>query len=71
VRYRITTTLRSGILDNAGKATASALRSLGFDDVQSVRIGKTITLKCNPQDIKAIAKSQVNEVMEDYQIEEM
>ena len=68
-KYIITTTLRSGILDNAGKATTQALHNLGFSDVNNVRIGKTYELKCDEKNIERIAKSLTNEVMEDYRIE--
>ena len=61
--------LKPGILDNAGKATTRALHSLGFDNVNNVKIGKTIKLTCDENDIERIAKSQVNEVMENYTIE--
>ena len=68
VKYTITPTLRSGILDNAGKATTQALRNLGFSEVNNVRIGKTYELKCEEKDIERIAKSLTNEVMEDYRV---
>lgn len=71
MKYRILTTLKSGILDNAGKATTKALESLGFDGVLGTRIGKTIELDCDPSDIEAIAKSITNEVMENYRIKEL
>lgn len=61
--------LRPGILDNAGKATTRALHTLGFENVNDVKIGKTITITCNESDIEQIAKTQVNEVMENYTIE--
>ena len=57
--------LKRGILDNAGKATTRALKTLGFDCVENVRIGKSIYITTD-QDPKLIAKSLVNEVMEDY-----
>ena len=63
--------LRPGILDNAGKATTKALASLGFNDVINTRIGKTVELQCNAEQIEKIAKSITNEVMETYKIEEM
>jgi phosphoribosylformylglycinamidine synthase PurS subunit len=69
--YKITTVLKPGILDNAGKATTNALSTLGFDIVKNVRIGKTITLICNEEDIEKIATSQSNEVMETYTVEEL
>ena len=68
MKYRITTQLKPGILDNAGKATTKALESLGFTGVLDTRIGKTIELTCDYSDIKAIAESITNEVMEDYKI---
>ena len=71
MKYRITTQLKPGILDNAGKATTKALESLGFSNVLDTRIGKTIELDCDPSDIEAIAKSVTNEVMEDYKIEKV
>jgi phosphoribosylformylglycinamidine synthase len=71
MRYRITTILKPGILDNAGKATTTALQSLGFDSVNDVRIGKTIEIDCDPDDIDKIAQAQTNAVMEDYTIEEI
>ena len=71
MRYRITTTLKKGILDNAGTATGKALQTLGFENVGEVRIGKTIELNCDSADIDSIAKSTYNEVMEDFTIEEM
>ena len=71
MKYRILTTLKPGILDNAGKATTKALESLGFVGVLDTRIGKTIELDCDPSDIEAIAKSVTNEVMENYRVEEL
>ncbi len=71
MKYIITTSLRPGILDNAGKAVTTALHSLGFPDVSDARISKTITLECDPEDIEAIAKSLTNDVMENYTIEVM
>ena len=62
--------LKPGILDNAGKATTRALKSLGFSNVNSIRIGKFIELDCNPDDINKIATSITNEVMENYTIKE-
>ena len=71
MRYRITTTLKTGILDNAGKATTRALQSLNFDNVNDVRIGKTYELDCDPVDIDKIAQAQTNSVMEDYVIDKI
>jgi phosphoribosylformylglycinamidine synthase subunit PurS len=64
-RYEIQIMLKRGILDNAGKATTRALQGLGFDSVGDVRIGRSIYINTE-QDPELIAKSLVNEVMEDY-----
>ena len=66
--YRIIIMLRSGILDNAGKAVTTALNTIGFEDVLDVRIGKTYFIECEPNQIKDIAENLVNEVMETYSI---
>ena len=66
--YRIIIMLRSGILDNAGKAVTTALNTIGFEDVLDVRIGKTYFIECESNQIKDIAEKLVNEVMETYSI---
>ena len=69
--YRIVTTLKAGIKDNAGTAVTNVLRNMSFDTVKSVRIGKTYYIKCDPEKVKPIAKALVNVVMEDYSIKEV
>ena len=69
MKYTITIRYKSCILDNAGRATAHALNSIGFKGVTSVRIGKIITLDCEPNQIELIAKQITNSVMEDYKID--
>ncbi len=69
--------LKEGVLDPQGKAAHHALESLGFGDVEDVRIGKQIVIKLNTDD-KAKAEAEVKEmcetllantVIEDYTIE--
>lgn len=69
--------LKEGVLDPQGKATHHALKSLGFDNVESVRIGKQIIVELTAKD-KEEAKIEVakmsetllaNTVIEDYTIE--
>ena len=62
-KYIITTTLRSGILDNAGKATTQALNTLGFSNVSDVRIGKTYELECEEKDIEKNLKEDKDKVI--------
>lgn len=45
MRARIFVTPRQGILDPQGRAVESALKTLGFDAVSGVRIGRYIVLE--------------------------
>lgn len=77
MRAIVTVTLKSGVLDPQGKATETALASLGFGGVSGVRQGKIIELNLDETDPLA-AKEQVaamcdkllaNTVIENYSIE--
>ena len=68
--------LKEGVLDPQGKAVAHALSSLGFSNINGVRIGKQIVLDLDEND-KEKAKEEVakmakellaNTVIEDYEI---
>ena len=71
MKYRVTTMLKQGILDNAGKATTRALKNMGLDTIMDVKIGKTFEIECDPSNIEKVAQSLRNQVMEDYFIEEL
>ena len=74
MRYRAMICIRRGILDNAGQTVTYALQSLGWPEVQNVRIDKMIEFDLEESDwqkAEAIAKSQTNEVMEYYELEEV
>ncbi|MDR1975747.1 MAG: phosphoribosylformylglycinamidine synthase subunit PurS [Campylobacteraceae bacterium] len=69
--------LKQGVLDPQGKAVHHALSSLGFAEVENVRIGKQIVLHINETD-KDRAKKRAelmceellaNTVIEDYEVE--
>lgn len=74
---RIIITLKNGVLDPQGKASAGALAGLGFDGLQSVRQGKVmdVELRAASQtaartDLAAMCeKLLANTVIEDYAIE--
>ena len=68
MKYKVTTTLRAGIRDNAGVAVTNALHSMGFDMVTDTRIGKVFYIETD-DDINDIVKHIVNPVMEDFTIE--
>jgi phosphoribosylformylglycinamidine synthase len=70
--------LKEGVLDPQGKAVHHALHSLGFRDVEDVRVGKQIVLTLKGNKSIEEAKKEVEEmcekllantVIEDYRIE--
>ena len=77
MKARVTVTLKSGILDQQGKAIENALHSLGFAGVGDVRQGKYIEVDLAETD-KARAGAEVerickellaNTVIENYRVE--
>lgn len=80
IKATIVIRLKSSVLDPQGHAVKGSLHSLGFDEVQDVRIGKTIEVWLESVDLEA-AKVKVeamckqllaNPVIEnyEYQLEE-
>ena len=77
MKARVTVTLKSGVLDPQGKAIEGALRSLGVDDIASVRQGKVFDIELETADrskaeasLKAACeKLLANTVIENYQVE--
>ena len=75
--YRnINISLKKGVLDPEGKAIENALLNNGYNKVNDVRVGKTISLNIK-SDIKSDALEQVtlmckemlvNNVIEDFEI---
>lgn len=66
--------LKKAILDPQGKAIASALKSMGFDEVEEARQGKVIELQINGKTDEARLKDMcdrllANPVIEDYRVE--
>ena len=77
MRVKVYITPRQGILDPQGRAIEHSLKSLGFDNVGQVRMGKYIELEV-AADSAAQAASEVkrmceqllaNTVIEDYRFE--
>lgn len=60
-RAKIHVTLRPSVLDPAGVAVQSGLKQLGYEAVESVRIGKYIELTVAATDPEA-ARAQVDEM---------
>jgi phosphoribosylformylglycinamidine synthase len=74
---RVFVTLKPGVLDPAGKAVEHALQTLGYLEVQSVRLGKYIELHLEDSDPsrareraeEMCRKLLANTVVENYRIE--
>lgn len=77
MKARVVVTLKRSVLDPQGLAVGRALSSLGFAEVQAVRLGKIIELELAGTDaakaherIKAMCeKLLANTVIEEYRIE--
>ena len=76
---RIIITLKDGVLDPQGKASAGALHSLGFDGIASVRQGKVMDVELEATDDGAARDALngmceqllANTVIEDYAVESL
>jgi phosphoribosylformylglycinamidine synthase PurS subunit len=72
---RVFVNLKPGVLDPAAKAVQGGLHSMGFTEVQSLRLGKVIDLKLEDRPdaeerLKAMCeKLLANTVIESYRIE--
>ncbi|MBI2358816.1 MAG: phosphoribosylformylglycinamidine synthase subunit PurS [Deltaproteobacteria bacterium] len=77
MRVTIFVSLKEGVLDPQGKAVERSLHSLGFAEVQEVRMGKYMELSLNlPSREEAekrvremCARLLANPVIEDYRFE--
>jgi phosphoribosylformylglycinamidine synthase subunit PurS len=58
---QIYVTLRPSVLDPAGTAVQSGLKHMGYDNVESVRIGKYVELNLTA-DTEAAAREQLDKV---------
>jgi phosphoribosylformylglycinamidine synthase PurS subunit len=77
-KVTVTVTLKPTLLDAQGRTVESALHSIGFDEANSVRIGKIIELQVPDEVSEVEIRSRVaamcdkllaNPVTEDYKIE--
>lgn len=74
MRFRVTITLKQGVLDPQGRAIHHALEGLGFTGVRDVRVGKVIALDLDEgvehADVDAMCRQLLaNTVIESYRIE--
>ncbi len=74
---KIYVTLKKGLLDAQGAATQNALESLGFEEIEEVRMGKYINIKMKGQNRQMVTqrveemgkKLLANPVIEDFDYE--
>jgi len=77
MRARIYVTLKPGVLDPQGKAIEHSLHTLGFTEVEEVRLGKYIEMQLKASDPDGAGKQVdgmcrqllANGVIEDYRYE--
>ena len=77
MRVKIFVSLKPGVLDPQGKAIERSLHSLGYSDVQDVRMGKYLELEIGAES-RELAEVRIREmcekllanpVIEDYRFE--
>jgi phosphoribosylformylglycinamidine synthase len=77
MRVKVYVTLKAGVLDPQGKAVERSLHSLGYPEVEGVRIGKYLEFKLAEASKESAArevremceKLLANPVIEDYRFE--
>ena len=77
-KVRVYVTLKRGVLDPQGSAVGRALRTMGYAEVEDVRLGKYIELTLQDGQSEPEAKARLEEmcrrllantVIEDYRFE--
>ncbi len=79
MKARVHVFLKEGVLDPQGKAVASALKTLGFEEVDSVRQGKFFDIETGPlpareaeERVKEYCKKLLaNPIIENFRVEIM
>jgi phosphoribosylformylglycinamidine synthase subunit PurS len=77
MKVKIYVTMKKTVLDPQGKAVLHALHELGFQSVQSTRVGRFIELDVKGKDKKSVEKQVhqmcdkllANSVIEEYSFE--
>ena len=76
-RATVHITLKEGILDPQGKTVLRALKSMGYDEVEELRVGKYMELELDGEDRVVLEerlgemceKLLANPIIEDYHLE--
>ena len=61
---KVYVTLKSGVLDPQGKAVKHSLATLGYNEVEDVRVGRLVELKIK-DDSKEGAEERIKKMCED------
>jgi phosphoribosylformylglycinamidine synthase subunit PurS len=78
-KARVFVTLKRGVRDPAGSAVGRALRTMGYDEVEDVRLGKYIEVTLRDGESAEQARMRLDEmcrkllantVIEDYRFEQ-
>jgi len=78
MKAKVYVTLKKGVLDPQGKAVMGALKSMDFDEVSDVRVGKFMELELGGEKSKEEQEARLkvmcekllaNTVIENYRIE--
>ncbi len=78
-KVRVYVTLKRGVLDPQGSAVGRALRTMGYDEVEDVRLGKYIEVTLRDGETPERARQRLDEmcrkllantVIEDYRFEQ-
>lgn len=77
ITARVHITLKAGVVDPQGSAIGQALKSLGFDAIAGVRVGRTVELDFSGRTLDEVTKDVsamcerllANPVIENYRIE--
>ncbi len=77
MKAKVYVTLKKGVLDPQGKAVGSALKSLGYNEVKNLRIGKFMEIEFDSSSrqnaekrLKEMCeKLLANTIIEDYKVE--
>ncbi len=77
ITARVHITLKAGVVDPQGSAIGQALKSLGFDAITGVRVGRTVEVDCVgrtqdevTKDVSAMCERLLaSPVIENYRVE--
>ncbi len=63
IKAKVFVTLKPSVLDPQGKQVMNSLHSIGYDNIEEVRVSKFIEVKLNSNDLDA-AENEIHEICE-------